>query len=497
MYSIGYDVGSSFVKASILDVERGNVVAAASYPDTEMEILSPARGWAEQHPEAWWDAVKQVTARAASQASAALREIRAIGISYQMHGLVLVDKDALPLRPSIIWCDSRATEIGRKAFNEIGQNICLEELLNSPGNFTASKLRWVKENEPSIYEKAFKALLPGDYIALRLTGEFQTTLSGLSEGILWNFRTHALAERVLHHYELRKDLIADIVPSIGVQAQLTESAARELGLKAGIPVSYRAGDQPNNAFSLNVLEPGEIAATAGTSGVVYAVSGSLNCDPQSRINGFAHTNHSQDAPHIGILLCINGTGISNSWIRKLVGGSSLTYEEMNRLASSAPIGSRGLSVLPFGNGAERMFCDKDIGALIFRLNFNVHSKPEILRAIQEGVAFAFKYGLEVMQSLGIKPQVLRAGAANMFLSPVFCRTLASVADVSIELYNTDGAQGAARAAAAGAYLVPSVKGAFKGLQRIKTVDPEKNSDDYAEAYRLWLEPLTMVLSSAR
>jgi xylulokinase len=494
MHTIGYDVGSSFVKASILDVEQGNVIAAASYPDTEMEILSSERGWAEQRPEVWWDAVKQVTARVASKASVALTEIQAVGISYQMHGLVLVDKASTPLRPSIIWCDSRATEIGRKAFQEIGQNVCLEELLNSPGNFTASKLRWVKENEPFIYEKAFKALLPGDYIALRLTGEFKTTLSGLSEGILWNFRAHTLAGRLLQYYGLRKDLIADIAPSIGVQGYLTDSAAMELGLKAGIPISYRAGDQPNNAFSLNVLEPGEIAATAGTSGVVYAVSGSLNCDPQSRINGFAHINHTRDAPHIGILLCINGTGISNSWIRKLIGGSSLTYEEMNQLASSTPIGSRGLIVLPFGNGAERMFCDKDIGALISRLNFNVHSKPEILRAIQEGVAFAFKYGLEIMQSLGIKARVLRAGAANMFLSPVFCRTLASVAGLSIELYNTDGAQGAARAAAVGARLVPSMKEAFQGLQRIRIIDPEKNSDDYAEAYRLWLEPLKLALS---
>jgi xylulokinase len=497
MYTIGYDVGSSFVKASILNVEKGESVASASYPDAEMQILSPVRGWAEQRPETWWDAVRQVTARAASQASVKLGEIGAIGISYQMHGLVLVDQDGVPLRPSIIWCDSRATEIGRKAFNEIGQNVCLEELLNSPGNFTASKLRWVKENEPAIYDKAFKMLLPGDYIALRLTGEFQTTLSGLSEGILWNFRTHTLAGRLLQYYGLRKDLVADVVPSIGVQSQLMDSAAKELGLKAGIPVSYRAGDQPNNAFSLNVLEPGEIAATAGTSGVVYAVSGSLNCDPQSRINGFAHVNHRQEAPHIGILLCINGTGISNSWIRKLIGGSSLTYDEMNKLASSAPIGSKGLTILPFGNGAERMFCDKDLGATISRLNFNVHAKPEVLRAIQEGVAFSFMYGLEIMRSLDIEPKVFRAGAANMFLSPIFCQTLASVTGVSIELYNTDGAQGAARAAAVGAKLVPSTKEAFQGLRRTATIDPERKNDEYEEAYRLWRESLTMALSSAK
>jgi xylulokinase len=492
MYTIGYDVGSSFVKAAIVDVERGNLIATSSYPDREMAILSPVRGWAEQEPEIWWDAVKNATKLAASRAAISLQDIRAIGISYQMHGLVLVDRNGSSLRPSIIWCDSRATEIGRKAFSEIGEKACLSELLNSPGNFTASKLRWVKEKEPAIYDKAFKALLPGDYIALRLTGEFKTTVSGLSEGILWNFRSHALAERVLSYYKLRQDLIADIVPSMGPQGYLAERTARELGLKAGIPISYRAGDQPNNAFSLKVLEPGEIAATAGTSGVVYAVSGSLNCDPQSRINAFAHVNHSKDAPHIGILLCINGTGISNSWIRRLVGDAALTYDAMNQLASTVPVGSRGLTVLPFGNGAERMFRDRDIGASVWRLNFNIHSRPEILRAVQEGIAFAFKYGLDIMQSLEIKPHVLRAGSANMFLSPVFCSTLASIAGVSIELYNTDGAQGAARAAAVGAGLIPSVKDAFKGLERIRTVEPERNRADYFEAYQAWLEALKKI-----
>ncbi len=493
MYAIGYDVGSSFVKAAIMNMETGGVVATASYPDKEMVIHSPVRGWAEQEPESWWNAVKGVTALAASRATISLQEIRAIGISYQMHGLVLVDRNGVSLRPSIIWCDSRATEIGRKAFSGIGEKLCLQEMLNSPGNFTASKLCWVKENEPSIYNRAYKAFLPGDYIALRLTGEFKTTASGLSEGILWNFPDHTVAERVLDYYHLSEELLAETVPSIGLQGYVTERAARELGLKAGIPVSYRAGDQPNNAFSLNVLEPGEIAATAGTSGVVYAVSGSLNCDPQSRINAFAHVNHQLQDPRVGILLCINGSGISNSWIRRLMGDEHLTYDAMNQLAATAPIGSKGLSILPFGNGAERMLGDRDIGAMVHRLNFNVHAKPEVLRAVQEGVAFAFKYGIGIMQSLGIQPRVLRAGSANMFLSSVFCRTLASVAGVTIELYNTDGAQGAARAASVGAGLVPSVKEAFKGLARIQCVEPDAKKDNYLEAYNLWQEPLKRVM----
>ena len=389
----------------------------------------------------------------------------------------------------------RATEIGRAAFSAIGETVCLNEMLNSPGNFTASKLCWVRQNEPSVYERAYKMLLPGDYIALCLTGECRTTISGLSEGILWDFPRAQVAEKLLSHYRLRKDLLADLVPSIGLQGYVSASAARELGLKAGIPVSYRAGDQPNNALSLNVLEPGEIAATAGTSGVVYAVSGNLNCDPQSRINAFAHVNHRPDAPHVGILLCINGTGISNSWIRKLIGEPGLTYDEMNQAAERSPVGSKGLAILPFGNGAERMLGDRDIGAQVHHLNFNIHGKPEVLRAVQEGVAFSFKYGIDIMQSLKIQPGVLKAGAANMFLSPVFYKTMASVAGVMIELYNTDGAQGAARAAAVGAGIVPRLQDAFKGLAALRSIEPEANKDDYLEAYSRWLAPLKNSLHS--
>jgi xylulokinase len=413
-----------------------------------------------------------------------------------MHGLVVVDRNGVPLRPAIIWCDSRATEIGRAAFERIGEKVCLKDMLNSPGNFTASKLKWVKENEPAVYSKAYKALLPGDYAALKMTGEFKTTVSGLSEGILWNFPAHSVAERVLNEYQLRPDLLGDLVPTMGLQGHLTSHAAQELGLKAGIPISYRAGDQPNNAFSLNVLEPGEIAATAGTSGVVYAVSGTFNCDPASRINAFAHVNHTAEEPRVGILLCINGTGISNSWIRKLAGDASLTYPAMNEIASAAPIGSKGLSVLPFGNGAERMLGDRDIGGVVEHLNFNIHSKPHVLRAVQEGVAFSFKYGIEIMQSIGIQPSVMRAGEANMFLSRLFCKTLASIAEVTIELYNTDGAQGAARAAAVGAGLVPSAKEAFGGLSCVRRVEPEPRRDEYVHAYEVWLKSLNRVLSAS-
>jgi len=494
MYSLGYDLGSSFVKAALVNTEEGTVVASASYPEREMPIISAEPGWAEQDPAVWWEAVKKVTAALASRSPVPLRNAAAVGVSYQMHGLVLVDKNGIPLRPSIIWCDSRAGDIGRKAFAAMGERLCLSEMLNSPGNFTASKLCWVKNNEPALYEKAFKALLPGDFLALRMTGEYATTVSGLSEGMFWNFRSNDLAMALLSYYGIRDDLVARIVPSMGLQGSITAGAARELGLQAGTPVTYRAGDQPNNAFSLRVLEAGEIAATAGTSGVVYAVSNTLTSDPQSRINSFAHVNHSAAAPRVGILLCINGTGISNSWIRKMAGDGALTYEMMNREAALVPVGSRGLSVLPFGNGTERIFRDRMIGASLAGLNFNLHGKGELFRGVQEGVAFAFAYGIDMMRSLGIATDVLRAGGGNMFLSPIFRSTLASVAGVKIELFNTDGAQGAARGAAAGAG--EKIRDVFKGLDIVVSTQPEPERDLYLSAYDKWWRHLESRLAQA-
>ncbi len=494
MYTLGYDLGSSFVKVALLDVQTGTCIASASFPDREMPISSPRPGWAEQDPASWWDAIRQVTSRLASLSPVPLTSVGAVGISYQMHGLVLVDRQGSPLRPSIIWCDSRATDIGRKAFSEIGEQRCLSEILNSPGNFTASKLRWVKEHEPAQYDRAFKMLLPGDFVALKMTGECTTTVTGLSEGMLWNFREHAVAHTLLGHYGLRDDLLARTVPCTGEQGHLTAGAAAELGLKPGTPVTYRAGDQPNNALSLSVLEPGEVAATAGTSGVVYAVTDALASDPRSRINSFAHVNHTKSTPRVGILLCINGTGIANSWIRKIVSGGSIPYDDMNRIAGGVPVGSKGVVCLPFGNGAERMLGDRDPGAHILGVNFNVHDDAALFRAVQEGVAFAFVYGINLMRTLNTSPRVLRAGAANMFLSPIFRTTLASTADVSIELFNTDGAQGAARGAAIGAGAVTPQDGAFRGLGRIASVDPESETGPYREAYAAWQDGLTRILS---
>ena len=486
MYLLGYDIGSSSVKASLVNAESGKCVASAFYPKTEAEILAVRAGWAEQKPQMWWDNLKLATqdVMAASRADAA--DVKAIGISYQMHGLVCVDKQGEPLRPAIIWCDSRAVPYGQRAFETLGREKCLAHLLNSPGNFTASKLAWVKENEPSLYEQIDKIMLPGDYIAMRLSGTACTTVSGLSEGMFWDFRENRVADFLMDYYGLDSSLIPEIRPTFSEQGRVSAAAAKELGLKEGTPITYRAGDQPNNALSLNVFNPGEIASTAGTSGVVYGVNGEVNYDPKSRVNTFAHVNHTADRTRLGVLLCINGTGILNSWARRVVAPEGISYADMNLLAAQAPIGSAGVSILPFGNGAERMLENREAGCSVHGIDFNRHTKAHILRAAQEGIVFSFKYGIDIMEQMGIPVQKIHAGHANMFLSPLFRETLAGVTGATIELYDTDGSVGAAKGAGIGAGIYKDNNEAFATLEKLEVIEPKAGDvAAYAEAYERW------------
>ena len=484
MYLLGYDIGSSSVKASLVDAQSGRCVASAFYPKSEAAILAVKPGWAEQEPASWWENLKLATADILASSSVCPNDIKAIGISYQMHGLVCVDKDMNPLRPSIIWCDSRAVPYGQKAFDEIGHEKCLSHLLNSPGNFTASKLAWVKENEPELYSKIYKIMLPGDYIAMKLTGEICTTISGLSEGMMWDFSEGRTAAMLLDYYGIDEALIPEIRPTFAEQGRVSASAAAELGLAEGIPVTYRAGDQPNNALSLNVFNPGEIASTAGTSGVVYGVLGEVNYDPKSRVNTFAHVNHTPDQTRLGVLLCINGTGILNSWMKRNVAPEGISYAEMNDLAATAPIGSAGVSILPFGNGAERMLENQEVGSSIHGVNFNIHSKAHLLRAAQEGIVFSFKYGVDIMEQMGMSVRKIHAGHANMFLSPIFRQTLSGVTGAVIELYDTDGSVGAAKGAGIGAGIYKDNNEAFATLEKLAVIEPQCQ-EQYAEAYELW------------
>ena len=490
---LGFDVGSSSVKASLVSADSGKCVASAFFPDKEAPIKAVKAGWAEQEPDSWWQYAKQALQKIMAEAGAVADDVLAIGISYQMHGLVCVDRNLKVLRPAIIWCDSRAVPYGDRALRELGEEQCLSHLLNSPGNFTAAKLAWVKENEPELYNNIYKVMLPGDYLAMRLSGEVNTTVSGLSEGMFWDFKENSVAKFLLDYYGFSSDVIADIVPTFSEQCRVSASAAAELGLKEGTPITYRGGDQPNNALSLNVFEPGEIAATAGTSGVVYGVLGNVAYDPKSRVNTFAHVNHEADKTRLGVLLCINGTGILNAWMHRNV-TFDMGYAEMNDLAAQAPIGSDGVCIMPFGNGAERVLQNKEPGCSIHGLNFNKHSRAHLVRAAQEGIVFSFCYGMEIMSQMGMDIRKIHAGKANMFLSPLFRDTLAGVSGATIELYETDGSVGAAKGAGIGAGIYKDHNEAFASLERLMMIEPDTaRRGEYQAAYEAWKKELNNVL----
>lgn len=491
-YLLGFDVGSSSVKASLVDADTGMCAADAFFPEREAPITAVKAGWAEQDPRMWWDNAKLALRKVMHVANVKGEEIKAVGISYQMHGLVCVDKNQQVLRPSIIWCDSRAVPYGERAFKDLGKEMCLGHLLNSPGNFTAAKLAWVKENEPELFDRIYKVMLPGDYIAMKLSGQINTTISGLSEGMFWDFKERRPAKFLLDYFGFSESHIADIVPTFSVQSEVSAEAAAELGLKEGTPISYRAGDQPNNALSLNVFNPGEIASTAGTSGVVYGVLGGVNYDQKSRVNTFAHVNYTKELDRLGVLLCINGTGILNAWIHRNI-TPNISYADMNDLAATVPIGSDGVTVIPFGNGAERVLENQEVGCSINGLSFNKHDNAHVVRAAQEGIVFSFCYGMEIMEKMGMDICKVHAGKANMFLSPLFRNTLAGVSGAMIELYDTDGAAGAAKGAGIGCGIYKNHDEAFASLKKLAVIEPdEQHRTEYLHAYAKWKEQLSQL-----
>ncbi len=494
MYLIGYDIGSSTIKVALVDADTRATLGVVHYPDQqEMDILSRQSGWAEQQPEVWWQDLCVATKRLLTQTGVSPAAIKGIGISYQMHGLVLLDKEQQVLRPAIIWCDSRAVAIGQTAIQEMGAAFCMENLLNSPGNFTASKLKWVKDNEPEIYNRIHKILLPGDFIAMRLTGEAATTITGLSEGIFWNFKERRIAHEVLDYYELDGSMLARIVPTFSIQGAVTKEAAEMTGLAMGTTVTYRAGDQPNNALTLNVLKPGEVAATSGTSGVVYGIVDKLLHDPRSRVNGFAHVNYERNFDRIGMLLCLNGAGIQYSWLKHQVGLSGRSYGDMSRMASTVPVGSDGLCVLPFGNGSERMLEDRELDAQISGLQFNRHTRAHLFRAALEGVAFSFVYGINILKEMGLGVDVIRVGNDNMFQSRIFSMTIATLLGNHIEVVETTGAVGAARAAGVAAGIYHTVEAAFGDTKPSVIFEPRLNFAQCTLAYNQWTSCLDRAL----
>jgi xylulokinase len=494
-FLLGYDIGSSTIKASLLAADSRKVLAVVQYPEQDMDMISRKKGWAEQQPELWWQHTCMATRKLLAQTGVNSKDIAAIGIGYQMHGLVLIDKDLQVLRPSIIWCDSRAVPIGDEAFDGIGQSHCLNNYLNSPGNFTASKLKWIKDNEPDVFDRIYKILLPGDFIAMRLTGEVNSTISGLTEGVFWNFRTREVASDLLEYFGINPEVLPETVPTFSIQGKVSKEASEMTGLAKGTPITYRAGDQPNNALSLNVLHPGEVAATSGTSGVVYAIVNKLLYDRESGVNAFAHVNYEENYDRIGTLLCINGAGIQYSWIKHQIARGSHSYDDMERMAASVPIGSGGICLLPFGNGAERIFHNKNIGSHIFNMQHNRHSRADLYRASLEGVAFSFVYGINILKEMGHSVDLIRVGNDNMFQSRIFSTTISTMLGNQIEVIDTTGATGAAKAAGVAVGIYRNLEEALEEITPSIVYDPELDQGLVQRAYNYWTSRLNTVLNT--
>ena len=495
MLFLGIDLGSSSVKLAILDGNTGKPIGKATYPETELDIDSPAAGFAEQDPSVWWDSARLCLARLCDTLHIDPKSIDAIGIAYQMHGLVAVDKNQHVLRPAIIWCDSRAIDQGNAAMAALSPEYCFDHLLNSPGNFTAAKLRWVQENQPELFDKIDKIMLPGDYIAMKLSGQVNTTASGLSEGTLWDFKAQRAATELLDHWNIDESILPEITQNLGEQSTVQAAAAESLGLREGIPITYRAGDQPNNAFSLNVLEPGQVAATAGTSGVIYAVSDQLIADKASRVNTFLHVNSTPERSYQGVLACVNGCGRLYSWLRQTLSqaGNEHTYQHLNQIAEQVPVGSDGLIFHPFGNGSERIFPEYNGASQLLGLDFNRHELSHMIRAAQEGIVFALNRGFEVMKELGGHCDLIRVGHGNLFLSDIFAQAFINTTQTPLEIFDTDGAEGAARGAALGAGFYTSEAEAFIGLTRMRSIEPDSDRfDEYQQAYHAWMSAIENV-----
>ena len=488
MYFLGIDLGSSSIKLAVLDANTGKSVASSSVPDQEMRIDAPQSGWAEQHPEKWWEYTCNGIKKLGDQ-GIDLKQIKAIGISYQMHGLVLTDKDLNVLRPSIIWCDSRAASIGEKYYQEKGASFFQDRVLQSPGNFTASKLKWVQENEPQLFDQIAHMMLPGDFLAAKFSGVAQTSKSGLSEAALWDYKKNALAEEVLEALDLPRAVIPEIVPNFSHQATIAPKIAEALGLSKNVEITYRAGDQPNNALALNVNKPGEIATTAGTSAVIYSVTDQDAFDAENRINTFLHVNNTEAQKRNGVLLCINGSGILYQWLRKMLSTGKdelLSYDFLNAQAAKVGPGSDGLHFYPFGNGVERIFNNKKSFSGLQNLDFNRHAAAHMVRAACEGIVYAMNYGFEVMQQIGAGGTSVKATKANLFLSPVFREIFVNTTQTSLELYETNGAEGAARGAAYGYGFYKSLDEAAQGLELLSTQEPQSAlKEHYTNLYQTW------------
>lgn len=469
-YLLGIDIGTSGTKTVLFD-EAGNTIASAlgEYP-----LYQPNVGWAEQDPEDWWKATFSTIKAVLGKSGVNPSDVKGVGLSGQMHGAVLLDKDNQVLRKAIIWCDQRSSAECDQITSIIGKERLIEITANPAlTGFTASKVMWVKNNEPEIFEKVKKILLPKDYIRFKLTGEFATEVSDASGMQFMDIPKRKWSSEVLDKLGIDKGLLGDVYESQEVSGKVHKAAAELTGLKEGTPVVGGAGDQAAGAVGNGIVRPGVISSTIGTSGVVFAFSENVSIDPKGRVHTFCHA-----VPNTWHIMGVTqGAGLSLKWFRdnfcieekrtaELMGIDP--YVLMDQEADRVEAGCSGLIYLPYMMGERTPHLDPNAKGVFFGLSAK-HEKQDMLRAVMEGVVYSLKDCLEIIKEMGVDVSEVRASGGGG-KSKLWRQMQSDVFGTEITTINSSegGALGVALLAGVGTGVYSSVPEACDAIIKVKT-----------------------------
>lgn len=489
-YLLGIDIGTSGTRAVLFDpVGRAAASASREYP-----LYQPENGWAEQDPADWWDACAAAVRSVLGQSGAAPAEIAGVGLSGQMHGLVMLDESGAVLRRAILWCDGRTGRECAEITGRVGARRLIEITANPAlAGFTASKILWVRKNEPELFKKCRHILLPKDYVRYRLTGEFATDVSDASGMNLMDIPRRRWSAEILGKLEIDPSLLAELHESCEVTGAVTPAAAERTGLAPGTPVVGGAGDNAAAAVGTGVVEAGKAFTTIGTSGVVFAHADRVAIDPEGRV----HTFCSAVPGKWTVMGCTLAAGLSLKWLRDnffpaekeaAAGLGADPYRLMDRQAARVPIGANRLLFLPYLMGERSPLLDPDARGVFFGLSA-IHTKYDMLRAVLEGVVYSLRECLDVLRGMGVvSSEMIACGGGGG--SPVWRQMLADVFGCPVgTAASAEGpALGAAILAGVGAGVFGSVE---EGCRAAVRTNPERQFPDpgasarYEPYYRLY------------
>lgn len=486
-YLIGVDLGTSGTKTVLFD-EKGTVIASKTI---EYPLYQEKNGWAEQEPEDWWRAARDTIRGVIEEAGIDSGDIAGLGISGQMHGLVMLDENGQVLRRSIIWCDQRTAAECEEMTEKVGAKRLIEITANPAlTGFTASKILWVRNHQPELYERCAHILLPKDYVRYMLTGDFATEVSDASGMQLLDIPGRCWSEEVCHKLGIDMALLPKVYESPEVTGVISEEAAALTGLKAGTPVVGGAGDNAAAAVGTGVVEDGKAFTTIGTSGVVFAHTDRITIDPQGRVHTFCCAV--PGAWHV--MGVTQGAGLSLKWFRDTFCASEVEtakgmgvdpYYLMDKEAERSPIGCNRLLYLPYLMGERTPHLDPDCRGVFFGLSA-MHTKYDMLRAVMEGVTYSQRDSVEVLRSMGVEPkEMLACGGGGT--SPLWRQMLADTYHCPVRTVKSkEGpALGAAILAAVGAGLYPSVPEACRQL--IRTNEPQDPIEEHVPLYEAYYQ----------